>query len=59
MLGEGTYGEVFKARDRRTGKKVAVKWVRGNGAGGHGPPDIRGIPREAACLGTCRFVFCS
>ncbi|VAH14568.1 unnamed protein product [Triticum turgidum subsp. durum] len=54
VLGEGTYGEVFKARDRRTGKKVAVKWVRGNGAGGHGPPDIRAITREAGCLGACR-----
>ncbi|XP_048552639.1 cyclin-dependent kinase 14-like [Triticum urartu] len=57
VLGEGTYGEVFKAHDRRTGKKVAVKWVRGNGAGGHGPPDIRGITREAGCLGTCRSHF--
>ncbi|VAH02330.1 unnamed protein product [Triticum turgidum subsp. durum] len=54
VLGEGTYGEVFKARDRRTGKKVAVKWVRGNGAGGHGPPDIRAITREAGCLAACR-----
>ncbi|VAH14577.1 unnamed protein product [Triticum turgidum subsp. durum] len=54
VLGEGTYGEVFKARDRRTGKKVAVKWVRGNGAGGHGPPDIRVITREAGCLAACR-----
>ncbi|XP_020158091.2 putative cyclin-dependent kinase F-2 [Aegilops tauschii subsp. strangulata] len=54
VLGEGTYGEVFKARDRCTGKKVAVKWVRGNGAGGHGPPDIRAITREAGCLGACR-----
>ena len=54
VLGDGTYGEVFKARDRRTGKKVAVKWVRGNGAGGHGPPDIRAITREAGCLGACR-----
>ncbi|KAF6993857.1 hypothetical protein CFC21_010684 [Triticum aestivum] len=54
VLGDGTYGEVFKARDRRTGKKVAVKWVRGNGAGGHGPPDIRAITREAGCLAACR-----
>lgn len=54
VLGEGTYGQVFKARDRRTGKKVAVKWVRGNGAGGHGPPDFRAITREAGCLAACR-----
>uniref|UniRef100_M8B2J1 Uncharacterized protein n=1 Tax=Aegilops tauschii TaxID=37682 RepID=M8B2J1_AEGTA len=33
---------------------VAVKWVRGNGAGGHGPPDIRAITREAGCLAACR-----
>ncbi|XP_044956597.1 putative cyclin-dependent kinase F-2 [Hordeum vulgare subsp. vulgare] len=54
VLGEGTYGEVFKARDRRTGKKVAVKWVRGNEAGGHGPPDMRAITREAGCQAACR-----
>lgn len=25
LIGEGTYGEVFAARDKVTGKKVAVK----------------------------------
>jgi serine/threonine protein kinase len=25
LIGEGTYGEVFAAKDKQTGKKVAVK----------------------------------
>lgn len=25
LIGEGTYGEVFSAKDKSTGKKVAVK----------------------------------
>ncbi|KAM3047197.1 hypothetical protein ACUV84_018102 [Puccinellia chinampoensis] len=47
-LGEGTYGKVLKARDRRTGKKVALKWFRGP------DPDFRAITREAGCLAACR-----
>jgi cell division cycle 2-like protein len=46
VLGEGAYGVVMKARDRRTGKKVALKWLRGC--------DLRSITREAGCLGACR-----
>ncbi|KQK16238.1 putative cyclin-dependent kinase F-2 [Brachypodium distachyon] len=53
-LGEGTYGEVIMARHRRTSKKVAVKWVRGGGDGGHGPPDFRALTREAGCQAACR-----
>jgi myosin III len=25
LIGEGTYGEVFSAKDKQTGKKVAIK----------------------------------
>ncbi|KAI5022094.1 hypothetical protein ZWY2020_058824 [Hordeum vulgare] len=56
VLGEGTYGEVFKARHRRTRKNGAVMWVRGNEAGGHGPPDMRAIIREAGCQAACRVT---
>ncbi|CAM0906884.1 unnamed protein product [Alopecurus aequalis] len=46
VLGEGAYGQVLEARDRRTGKKVALKWLR--------DPDLRAITREAGCLAACR-----
>lgn len=32
-IGEGTFGIVAKARDRRTGETVAVKWIRSSGEG--------------------------
>uniref|UniRef100_K3YUA2 [RNA-polymerase]-subunit kinase n=1 Tax=Setaria italica TaxID=4555 RepID=K3YUA2_SETIT len=50
VLGEGSYSVVFKARDRRTGEKVAVKWIRGGGGG----PDRSAVFREAGCLAACR-----
>uniref|UniRef100_A0ACD5V296 Uncharacterized protein n=1 Tax=Avena sativa TaxID=4498 RepID=A0ACD5V296_AVESA len=46
VLGDGAYGVVIKARDRRTGKKVALKWLRGC--------DLRTITLEAGCLAACR-----
>ncbi|VAI13131.1 unnamed protein product [Triticum turgidum subsp. durum] len=46
VLGEGAYGQVSKARDRRTGKKVAVKWIRA--------PDMPAVIREAGCHAACR-----
>ncbi|KQK16388.1 putative cyclin-dependent kinase F-2 [Brachypodium distachyon] len=54
VLGEGAYGQVLMARDRRSGKKVAVKWIRGCGDGGHGPPDFRALIREAGLQAACR-----
>uniref|UniRef100_A0ACD5V188 Uncharacterized protein n=1 Tax=Avena sativa TaxID=4498 RepID=A0ACD5V188_AVESA len=46
VLGNGAYGVVIKARDRRTGKKVALKWLCGC--------DLQTITREAGCLAACR-----
>ncbi|CAN6201622.1 unnamed protein product [Urochloa humidicola] len=45
VLGKGTYGVVFKARDRRTGETVAVKSNRLGGADD--------LIREAGCLVDC------
>ncbi|KAL6641647.1 hypothetical protein ACP70R_019828 [Stipagrostis hirtigluma subsp. patula] len=50
-LGEGTYGVVVEARDRRTGEAVAIKWVRGPDGGA---PDLRAVVREAGCHAACR-----
>ncbi|CAD6337371.1 unnamed protein product [Miscanthus lutarioriparius] len=36
VLGEGAKASCA-GRDRRTGKKVALKWIRGDGPDGHGP----------------------
>ncbi|KAF8693468.1 hypothetical protein HU200_038865 [Digitaria exilis] len=47
-IGEGTFGIVAKARDRRTGETLAVKCVRGSeGSKPH-------FLREAGCLAACR-----
>ncbi|KAJ1295245.1 hypothetical protein BS78_01G208800 [Paspalum vaginatum] len=46
-LGEGTYGIVVKARDKRTGETVAIKWIRHH-------VDLRAVCREADCLAACR-----
>ncbi|KAK1680445.1 hypothetical protein QYE76_041293 [Lolium multiflorum] len=46
VLGQGAHGLVIKALDRRTGKKVALKCLRGY--------DLRAIAREAGCLAACR-----
>jgi hypothetical protein len=46
-LGEGSCSVVFKVRDRRTGEKVAVKWIRGSGGGPE--PDRSAVFREAGC----------
>ncbi|GJN34447.1 hypothetical protein PR202_gb23108 [Eleusine coracana subsp. coracana] len=51
-LGEGTFGVVVRARHRRTGETVAVKWVRG-GASESGS-DLDAVVREAGCLAACR-----
>ncbi|CAN6204030.1 unnamed protein product [Urochloa humidicola] len=32
VLGKGAYGMVVRARHRRTGESVAVKWVRRSGS---------------------------
>ena len=45
-LGHGACGQVLRARDRRTGKKVALKWLHS--------PDFRAIALEAGLLGACR-----
>jgi len=54
VLGEGAEGVVRRGRDRRTGKKVALKCIRGDGPDGHGPPDRRALAMEAVCLHACR-----
>ena len=46
VLGEGAEGVVRRGRDRRTGKKVALKWI--------GHPDRRALAMEAGCLHACR-----
>ncbi|KAL6629588.1 hypothetical protein ACP70R_029353 [Stipagrostis hirtigluma subsp. patula] len=46
-LGEGAFGSVAKARDRRTGETVAVKWFRGD------RNDAGAVVREAGCLAAC------
>ena len=46
VLGEGAEGVVRRGRDRRTGKKVALKWI--------GHPDRRALAMEAGCLRACR-----
>ncbi|CAN6231404.1 unnamed protein product [Urochloa humidicola] len=46
-IGEGASGVVAKARDRRTGETVAVKWIRGHEANNDG---LHTVQREAGCL---------
>jgi len=53
-LGEGIFGVVAKARDRRTGATVAVKWIRGGEFDGGGAPNLPAVVREAGCLAACR-----
>ncbi|KAF8754813.1 hypothetical protein HU200_011429 [Digitaria exilis] len=47
-IGEGAFGTVCKARDRRTGEVVAIKSAVGNGPGG-----AEALLREAALLAAC------
>ncbi|KAL6871553.1 hypothetical protein ACP4OV_014382 [Aristida adscensionis] len=54
VVGEGSYGVVLRARDRRTGETVAAKWVRLRAGGdGDGASDLRDVFREACCLAAC------
>uniref|UniRef100_A0A0D9XHT7 [RNA-polymerase]-subunit kinase n=1 Tax=Leersia perrieri TaxID=77586 RepID=A0A0D9XHT7_9ORYZ len=46
-VGEGRDGVVFKAKHRRTGELVAIKWIRG-------AADQRAFVREVGCLAACR-----
>ena len=50
------FGVVAKARDRRTGETVAVKWIHGGeGDGEDGAARLRAaVLREAGCLDACR-----
>nr|CAB3452992.1 unnamed protein product [Digitaria exilis] len=52
VLGKGSYGVVLRARHRRTGEEVAVKWVRAT-RGGDGD-GLSAAFREAGCLAACR-----
>ncbi|KAG8088130.1 hypothetical protein GUJ93_ZPchr0010g11115 [Zizania palustris] len=54
VVGHGAFGVVFKARDRRTGKKVALKRLHGQDEGGYGAPDFDAVRVEAACQTACR-----
>jgi cell division cycle 2-like len=47
-LGAGAFGVVTRARHRRTGETVAIKWIRGGGGG------FDAFVREAGCLAACR-----
>ncbi|PUZ75268.1 hypothetical protein GQ55_1G143900 [Panicum hallii var. hallii] len=53
-IGEGAFGVVAKARDRRTGGTVAVKWIRGGEFDEDGAPNLPALVREAGCLAACR-----
>ncbi|XP_015613533.1 uncharacterized protein [Oryza sativa Japonica Group] len=54
-LGAGSYGVVYKARDRRTGETVAVKWVRPRRGLDHGQPaNLAAFASERDCLAACR-----
>jgi len=53
-LGEGIFGVVAKARDRRTGATVAGKWIRGGEFDGASAPNLPAVVREAGCLAACR-----
>ncbi|KAL5201211.1 hypothetical protein ABZP36_035565 [Zizania latifolia] len=54
VVGKGAFGVVVKARDRRTGKKVALKRGVGEDEGGHGVSDFDAWKVEAACQAACR-----
>ena len=50
LLGEGSYGEVYKARNKKTGKIVAVKIVPTSG-------EIESLKREIRILKECDSPF--
>ncbi|KAF0929177.1 hypothetical protein E2562_016415 [Oryza meyeriana var. granulata] len=53
VIGEGGFGAVFEAHDRRTGESVAVKWIRGDNVGEHDPPDMNALTCEVGCNVAC------
>ncbi|KAF0929182.1 hypothetical protein E2562_016420 [Oryza meyeriana var. granulata] len=53
VIGEGGFGAVFEAHDRRTGESIAVKWISGDNIGEHDPPDMNVLTREVGCNATC------
>ncbi|RCV06082.1 hypothetical protein SETIT_1G135400v2 [Setaria italica] len=52
-IGEGVFGVVAKARDRRTREIVAVKWFRGDGED-RATVMLPAVMIEAGCLAACR-----
>ncbi|KAI5020076.1 hypothetical protein ZWY2020_044964 [Hordeum vulgare] len=54
VLGAGTYGVVYRARDRRTGEIVAMKCLRTNGAhGGDVDRYLSDLASEVGALDAC------
>uniref|UniRef100_J3N6W9 Protein kinase domain-containing protein n=1 Tax=Oryza brachyantha TaxID=4533 RepID=J3N6W9_ORYBR len=49
VIGEGAFGVIYKARDLRTGEKVALKWILGDSVGEHGPFGMTALDREVCC----------
>ncbi len=54
VVGQGAFGVVLRARDRRTGKVVALKRLIGADEGGRFSRDFDALRVEAACQHACR-----
>uniref|UniRef100_A0A0E0IPK4 [RNA-polymerase]-subunit kinase n=1 Tax=Oryza nivara TaxID=4536 RepID=A0A0E0IPK4_ORYNI len=54
VVGQGAFGVVVRARDRRTGKVVALKRLIGADEGGRFAPNFDALRLEAACQHACR-----